>query len=261
MNAFWAEARMGCLVVAACAWLVPASGASAGDLSRALEIIMQGNKASARSQKKIDKIADQTGDMLSQFRTVQQQIESLRVYNAQVEKLVNSQREEVAGLEGKIENATAISREIMPLMIRMVDALDAFIALDIPFQIKERKDRVAGLRTMLDRADVTDSEKFRRLLEAYQIEIDFGKTSEDYKEDLVTNGTKRKVDFLRIGRIALLYMTLDAAEVGMWDKDAKAFVKISNEYRSAIKKGFKIARKQTAPDLIRLPIHIPEEAQ
>ncbi|HUU04171.1 MAG TPA: DUF3450 domain-containing protein [Myxococcota bacterium] len=236
--------------------------AGADDLNKTIDLIMKSNKATAESQARIDKISEDTGDLLGQYRAVLEQIESIRSYNAQVETLIASQRGEISALENQIENATSIGREATPLMLRMIDALDAFIKLDVPFLKEERAKRVADLKEMMNRADVAESEKYRRILEAYQIENEFGRTIEAYKGELAMKGKKqRTVNFLRVGRVALAYLTLDEKEAGLWNKDTKSWEELPGEYRSSIKKGLRIARKQTAPDLIRIPVFAAEDAK
>ncbi len=248
-------------------WALPAlavffcSASQAGDLHKAIEMIMQKNQKAAASQKRIDKLSEDSAEVLGQYRTVLEQIESVRAYNAQVQKLLASQREEISSLENQIENATAVGREITPLMLRMVDALSNFVELDVPFLIGERRERVAKLRDMMDRADVADSEKFRRILEAYMIEVDFGRTIEAYEGALKQDGGELTVNFLRVGRLALVYLTLDESQAGVWNREKKAWEVLPTEYRSSIKKGIRIARKYTSSDLIRLPVPAPEVAQ
>lgn len=234
----------------------------ADDLNKAIDRIMKTNKAAAESQARIDKLSEDTSDLLSNYRSVLEQIDSIKAYNAQVEKLIASQRGEIDNLENQIENATSIGREATPLMLRMIKALDAFIRLDVPFLMKERTRRVENLKTMMNRADVADSEKYRRILEAYQIENEYGRTIEAYRGELKIEGQKtRTVNFLRFGRVALVYLTIDENEAGLWNKDTKKWEVLPAEYRSSIKKGLRVARKQTAPDLIRLPIFAPEVAK
>jgi hypothetical protein len=236
--------------------------AGADDLNKSIDLIIKANKATAASQARIDKMNEDTTEMLSQYRVVLEQIESIRAYNKQVETLISSQQGEISNLENQIENATSIGREVTPLMLRMIDALDAFIKLDVPFLKKERAKRVADLEEMMNRADVAESEKYRRILEAYQIENEFGRTIEAYKGELTMKDKKqRTVNFLRVGRVALVYLTLDEKEAGLWNKDTKSWEELPGEYRSSIKKGLRIARKQTAPDLIRIPVFAPEDAK
>jgi hypothetical protein len=235
--------------------------ARAGNLSKAIELIMQKNRKAAKAQKRIDKLSDQKADLLGQFRAVQQQIESVKAYNAQVSTLLAAQQTEIDSLNRQIDDATNISREVMPLMLRMLDALENFIELDVPFMLDERTKSVADLRAMMDRADVADSEKFRRILEAYEIETDFARNINAYKGDLSKDGKERIVNFLRVGRVALVYLTQDGKEAGVWNQKTRQWEVLPDEYRSSIKEGLRIAQKKAAPDLIRLPVPPAEVAK
>jgi hypothetical protein len=146
-------------------------------------------------------------------------------------------------------------------MIRMVDGLKKFVRLDVPFLMNERQDRVAQLEALLDRPDVTEAEKYRRIMEAYQIENEFGRTIEAYRGELPApdGGPERTVEFLRVGRVALIYRTIDGNEIGAWDQDAREWTPLPARYRASVKEGFRIAKKQAAPDLFSIPVPAPEE--
>jgi hypothetical protein len=219
----------------------------------------QDNDKSIASQNRINVIDDQTDEMAVQYRATLDTIESLRVYNAQLEKLIASQEEELASLDGQIGNVTQVGREVTPLMLRMVDALATFVAADVPMLTTERSERIANLQVLMDRADVEDSEKYRRIMEAYQIENEYGRTIEVYQDTLSMDGEARTLDFLRVGRVALLYQTLDGEEVGAWDQKAREWVELPSSYSDSIRKGIRIARKQLAPDMIRVPVAAPED--
>jgi hypothetical protein len=231
------------------------------DIERAVELEGKLNADSVASQQRIDKIDDQTDSMAAKYRSALEQIESLRVYNAQLGKLVTSQEAELSSLDYQIGNVTVISRAVTPMMLRMVEALDQFIALDVPLLPNERTERVAQLRKMMDRADVEDAEKYRRIIEAYQIENEYGRTIEAYQDTLTMGGEERTLDFLRVGRVSLMYSTRDGNEVGAWDQGQGAWVELSDDYKDSIRKGIRIARKQMAPDMIRLPVTAPENAR
>ena len=143
----------------------------------------------------------------------------------------------------------------------MLDSLDKFIALDLPFLPEERNQRIAKLKAMIVRADVTNAEKFRRILEAYQIENDYGNTIEAYRADLNSGDVISSVDFLRLGRVALYYQRFDGSETGFWDKENNQWQVLSTDYHSAIRNGLRIARKEIAPDLLTLPIPAAEAGQ
>lgn len=242
-----------------------ATGDAAGPGNSAIEEFIglreRANQAAQASQAHIDEIASDTERMAAEYRAAIKETAALRIYNRQVEDLLAAQEREIQSLRRQIDGVTDIGRQITPLMLRMIDALEAFVQLDLPFLQEERSQRLAGLREMMNRADVTISEKYRRLLEAYQIENEYGRTIEAYRGQLQRGGSARTVDFLRIGRVALLYQTLDAGEVGAWDAEEKAWITLGSEYRTPVRDGLRIARKQAAPDLITIPVRAAEVAR
>src|SRR5687767_15236240 len=229
-----------------------AAGAQAQTYDRILDVRGATHLAAAQSQERIDQLSDETRTLLSRYQGVSRQTDSLKVYVDQLEKLVAAQATERRELQEQIDGVTDVEREIMPLMQQMVDMLGQFVAADVPFQLAERQARVERMRELLGRSDVTVAEKYRRLLEAYQIENDFGHTIEAYHGDLEQDGVAREVDFLRIGRIGLFYQTRDGEESGAWTDDG--WQEIDDGYGGAIRQGLRIANRQTAPDLLLLPL-------
>lgn len=245
--------------VAAVLAVTAAGGTAEAQLDQAVGQRLERNEVRVASQKKIDRYSDETDRLAAEYRSALQQISSLRVYNRQLSGLIVSQEEEVSSLRDQLDNVALVGRQVTPLMLEMIDALAAFVELDVPFLMSERTERVAALRDLMARADVTDAERYRRIIEAYQIENDYGRTIEAYKGDLEEGGRSRAVDFLRIGRVVLLYQTLDGSETGSWDQKRGAWTSAA-DYQSGVRQGLRIARKQVAPDLLRLPIPAPERA-
>jgi len=216
------------------------------------------NESAAKSQEMINGITDQIDSKLQQFKTLMKEIEGLEVYNTQLRKQINSQEQEMADLNAAIDEVSVVERQITPLMIRMIDGLEQFIALDVPFLPEERANRVADLKAMMDRADVAASEKFRRVMEAYQVEMDYGRTMEAYSGIHSIDGKERDVEFLRLGRTALIYQTRDASSQGVWNKQTRQWEELDSGYRTQITKGLRMAKKQLAPDLLMLPVAITD---
>ena len=212
-------------------------------------------------QQRINALDEEIRDKVESYRSVNKEIEGLEVYLAQLERQVQSQEKEKSELEQSIEEVTEIKRQITPLMLKMVDGLDQFVALDLPFLEDQREGRVAELKETLDRSDVSTPEKFRNVLQAYQTEIDYGRTIEAYRGSLEHEGREREVDFLRIGRIALLYQSLDGTESGVWLDEEERWKTLPATYNSQIQEGLKIAREQAAPNLIRMPLPAPVEVE
>ncbi|WP_448211984.1 DUF3450 domain-containing protein [Colwellia sp. MEBiC06753] len=238
-----------------------AANAFAQDAAQLDKVVQAGqeiNQSASKSQQKIDKIADQIQSKLQQFKAVNKEIDGLTVYNGQMQKQIDNQLAELVQLGNSMEQVSIIERQISPLMARMIDTLSAFVALDVPFLPEERSTRVAQLKAMMERADIATSEKFRRVMEAYQVEVDYGRTIEAYSDMLTLNGVEMDVDFLRIGRVAFIYQTRDGSRLGSWNSETKSWEDLDASYRTDINKALRIARKQLAPDLVVVPVNVSE---
>jgi DNA repair exonuclease SbcCD ATPase subunit len=235
--------------------------AAAGELDAVMAAEASKIQVAQASQQRIDKMVDETEDLETQYKQVTKELDGLRVYNDYLERQIADQIQELEELRRSIDQVSSMERQIMPLMIRMLDALDRFVELDVPFLHGERTQRVARLREIMERADVSSAEKFRRITEAFQIEIDYGRTIETYKDSLEIDGATLEVNVLRLGRIGLYYQTADASRTGMWDVKAKQWTALTDgTSRNQVRQGLRIAEKQIAPDLLLLPVPTPEAA-
>ena len=213
------------------------------------------------SQTIVSNLSDETQDLLGQYRLVLQQIDRLVAYNDYVERLIADQEAQIIDIRKQLDQFALIERGIVPLMLDSIDTLDKFIDLDVPFLLEERRDRVARLRTIMDLSDVTVSEKYRQIMDAYQIETTYGRDIEAYTGLLEIDGESRQVDFLRIGRTSLTYQTPDQEETGFWNKQDKQWEKLPNKYKNYVTQGLRVARKQVTPNLLELPIEAPGEGR
>ncbi len=222
------------------------------------QVMQEGEKradAGAAEQRRVEQIADQTADLLNDYNTVAKVVDGLVTYNALLQRQIDNQNQEMDALNESIRNVALIERQILPMMTRMLDSLEVFIELDTPFLVKERTERLERLRGMMERSDVSAAEKFRRVIEAYQIENDYGRTIEAYKDTVEIDGVAQEADFLRIGRVSLAYQTVGGGTTGAWDKQAGQFVKLDDaEFKNQVAHGLKVARKQVAPDLLVVPV-------
>ena len=248
------------IVVLSLSW-ASAHAANTQKLNASIKTQDATEAAAATSQKKINTIADDTERMLSEYKLTMRQYDALSGYNDQVQKIVDGQNEELASLEFQLTEIDTTNQGMIPLLGRMLDTLEKFIELDLPFLPRERAKRIGDLRDLQDRADVTISEKYRRITEAYQVEMEYGRTIETYAGDLVKDGKTRSVAFLRIGRVALMYQTLDKKETAVWDQEKQQWELLSEDYRKPVSEGLKIALKQAPPNLIKLPVRAPERLQ
>jgi len=198
-------------------------------------------------------------DPLEQYGTSLDVIETLRTYNRQMNELVQAQLAEKSSLDRQLAQVGLVRRGVLPLMEKMVDALAEFVELDVPFQKEERMERVANVREWMQKPDKSEADKYRRIVEAYQIENEYGREITAYNGKLEVNGEPTNVNFLQVGRVALVYQTPNESDAGVWNQKERRWDALDSGYRSAIRQGLRIARKQAAPDLLRLPLPAAED--
>jgi chromosome segregation ATPase len=239
-----------------------AAAVAGAQLNQTLQAQIEVDRAAAQAQQQIDSVRDRTLDAAARYAQAMTEAESYEKYNKQLSAQVASQQSEIASIEQQLLDIETTNREVQPLMDQMVRALDQFVKLDVPFLIEERTERVDNLKNIMARADVTISEKYRLILEAYQIELEYGRTLEAYEGTLALGGGEdtRTVEFVRFGRVSLMYRTLDGSESGYWDAVNKQWVQ-DNNYAEAIEQALRVARAEGAPELLTIPVPAPQEIQ
>jgi len=234
----------------------------AADLS---DISREGEKKFAEaesSQAKIDELVDGAQDRLIRYRALLKQAEGLNKYNQQLSTQIEGQKDLLQRFDKSLSQVALIERQMSPLVSTMVDALAKFVELDLPFNVGERLQRIAFLEDSLVATDIDVAERFRQVIEAYQIENEYGHKIDSYQAIVDLDGQRREVDVLRVGRLAMVCQTKDAALVGRWSAENKRWELIDNiTYRSAIRNGIKVANKQASIDILTLPLPAPEVAR
>jgi hypothetical protein len=206
------------------------------------------------SQERINQVVEGTRSLSDQYRAVNKEIDGLRVYNRLMTAQTNGQQATLDDIALSMDQVDVINRQIFPLMERMIDGLEQSIALDIPFLMDERDKRMETLKETMERSDVSVAEKFRKVLEAYQIENEYGFSSEHYKQSLTIGEATRDYNMLRIGRVGLYFQSDDSQITGHWNQETKQYEVLDNSYRSEIRKGLRMARQLIAPELFLIPV-------
>ncbi len=212
------------------------------------------------SQERINQVVEGARSLTDQYRAVNKEIDGLKVYNRLMTAQTNGQNATLEDISISMDQVDVINRQIFPLMERMIDGLEQSIALDIPFLMEERTDRVATLKETMERSDVSVAEKFRKVMEAYQIENDYGSSNDYYTQSLEIGGSVREYNMLRIGRIGLYFQSDDTSVTGWWNAELGAFEELGNEHRNEVRTGIRVARQLIAPELVLLPVPVPESA-
>lgn len=231
-------------------------------LEQAMNVLGEKYSASAETQLEINRLANSASSTFESFKRSNDALEALLVLNAGYRKTISIQGENIAALDVSIANVEVVTRELPLLMEKMLSSIEQFIELDYPFHVSERAARIDFARAAIDNPDVSIAEKFRQVLVMYQTESSYGRTIETYPDTIPLGGVERDVNIARIGRITLMYQTVDRQSTGAWDNTARAWVELpAGDYRTAVQAAIRVASQLDSARIIDLPIMAPEAAQ
>ena len=240
------------------ATLLGSSLALTDQIQPLLDIGEQRQNSEQVSQTKIDSMDDDTSLIVNEYKTVSKQIEGLRVYNAQMRKQIERQEERLKEIDKTMKEAQVMQRQVPPFTRRMLAGIEKSIELDMPFHLAERKERIAFANAAIDNPTVSPAEGLRQVLETFNVEMEYGRKLDNYKDTIEIEGQQREVNVLRVGRLALVYQSSDESLTGAWDNNKDEWVPLDNSYRNPTRKGLKIANRLATVDMLELPIQNPE---
>jgi len=239
------------------ATLLGSSLAFADQIQPLLDIGEQRQNSEQVSQTKIDSMDDDTSLIINEYKTVSKQIEGLLVYNAQMRKQIERQEERLKEIDKTMKEAQVMQRQVPPFTRRMLAGIEKSIELDMPFHLAERKERIAFAKAAIDNPTVSPAEGLRQVLETFNVEMEYGRKLDNYKDTIEIEGQQREVNVLRVGRLALVYQSSDESLTGAWDNNKDEWVPLDNSYRNPTRKGLRIANKLATVDMLELPIQNP----
>lgn len=206
-----------------------------------------------KSQSKVNKLVSETDALLNEYQALLKKTEYQKSYNQELNILQTEQLQELASLDRQIKDIIITKQQVLPLLREMVQTLEQFIKLDLPFRLTDRLTSVDKLSQLLSSSSVTISEKYRRVMELYQAENDNNYDLEVYRDNVTFNEEELSVQVLRIGRSNLYFQTMNANVSAMWNQQNKQWDVLDNKYKLNIRKAMRIASKKAAPELLELP--------
>ena len=218
-------------------------------MENVLEVGRENQQLSAASQSRIDSTERQTDKIVSEYKVVAKQVEGLKLYNEQKRIQIKAQLELMDKLDAQLDQVVVMQRQIPPLAQRMLESLENFINLDTPFRIEERQNRIDLVRASLAKPKVTASEQVRQVLEAYNIEAEYGRKIDSYEATV----EGKVVNILVVGRIGMFYQTKDETETGVWNNDSQSW-EIIDGYRRPVRDGIRMAKKLAPTDMLTIPV-------
>jgi hypothetical protein len=217
-------------------------------LTQAIRTAGQSTSAGAAAQARIDDIDDATSGVVGEYRAAIQEKETVALNVEQQKIFLRSQQNEIESIRSQIDRVDEVQDQLLPMMLRMIGSLEEFIESDVPFQLNERRDRIQKLKDLMEDTDQSPAERYRQIMNAYQIEVSYGNQTTSYSEDLVSNGSAHKVEFLRIGRVSLVYTETDGS-MHIWNKAKGAYEELPSSFKMDVSTATRIALEQKTPEV------------
>lgn len=248
--------RIGVATLLLCA----AAATQAASVQQNLVVEGQTHEAGKQSQQKVNTLSRETDELLREYQRLLQQADYQEAYNAELAHLLEEQKQELQSLKQQVADVQITRLHIMPFLREKVAELKQFIELDLPFEREARLASVQRLESVLATSSISIAEKFRRVMEAWQTESDYSYELASYRDELQLNGESLSVEFLRIGRTALYFQSLDGKRSGIWRTTKETWQELDSSYNNAIRQGIRVAQKQLPPQLLSLPV-VAEEVR
>ncbi len=242
------------LMLAGVAGLVLTAPAHA-QLESALRAATSSTASSAASQQRVERLDDEADTMIREYRAVLQQIDNIKLFVAQQDIFLESQKSEIDSLRRQLGTVEQIKQGMSPMMLRMAAAIEDSINTDLPFNLEERRARVARVQAVLSDPSVSPAEQYRQVLNAFKIEVSYGQGIDSYEGAHPTR-PGNVVNFLRFGRTALVYMTKDESEIARYDTESKSWETLSGADALQMRQAIRIAKGEAAPGIVYAPISV-----
>ncbi len=192
--------------------------------------------------------------LLAHYDQLEQEKTQLTARKQALEEQVASAKTRIATRQKQLDDIEQIQTSITPLIAGLIEELQQFVTSDLPFLTEERRERIRRLVALRDDPEVTVSEKFRKVMEAMLIEVEYGNTIEVYQETIETGGRQTLVDIFRLGRLALFFQSLDQKECGFYNVADSTWQSLPTSYNRTILSAMEIGAKQRPVELLTLPL-------
>ena len=227
--------------------------AVAQGLDRAIATGAQATRRAEQVQQQINQLDDERSDMVGEFRTLLQRKTAAELYARQQAAAVESQEREIASLTDQLSRVDEITSQTVPMLETLIDDLDAFVDADLPFRLEERKDRIARLREYLVDPNVSVTERYRQIMDAYTAEMEVGRKTDTWKETITVDDKEVTVDMVLFGRVALVYMDPTGRYAKRYDRETSSWVDLESKYKAEIEKAIRIIQGKRIQDVMYVP--------
>lgn len=242
---------------------------------------------------------DDTASSVDQYKMLLQEISDRRMNLAQREFYIQQQSEEIETLTARIAEKSDVTarEELLPVVREMVAEIEKVMVSDLPFRIERRFALLDDLRADLQAEDVSVFDVYRRAMEIYGQEVNYGLQVGSYQglnpiadrqrrrfkacqadtqsatcdlnkeqQSALRNGAEIEDleeqlydgNYIHFGRLALLYLERDSSEGYRYNQTSSQWDALSNSELLGLRQNVRIARGESAIGTMTAPIRVGE---
>jgi len=241
-------------------------------------------------------MAQDSVDRVAEYEALLKEINDVKTSIAFQQAQMQTQQAEIESLQAQIESVPALTESVAPMLASMSSEIEKQIAADVPFKLAERYNRLAAFQeSIAEGTTASAGEQMRRALGIYGIEAGYGSTVEAYagdhpdearagerytaceadtdslacgldddqKKALVENAPLDALkadlmdgDYLRYGRLSLVYSQHDGSQALRYDPTTKEWVELGGNQRLEIRRAVRMAKGESAPAVVNAPIYV-----
>ena len=236
------------------ALLLCGAAGAADEIGEALDASLAAQRAARESQQRVDKLDAETRALRDKRRAAEWRAQQLADYAGKLEQEALEREQRRAELQAELARTLSTGADLLPLSQRMLEELEAHLARDLPFLQDLRRERLASAKALLADPQRGAAEKFRRVLEAWRSEVEYGYAlgAEDAAIDCAgAIGTSIRV---HVGRVGYYCLSADRRQAARWDIASKAWISLDDDSVEQVTRAVAMAREQAPAALLVLPV-------
>jgi len=228
------------------------------DPQKVSDKVSQAIGVEGNAQETADEWTWEKKDLLDEIRDLKYRITWLQYRQEKNRIYIKGVKENIANLEFAKVEINKLRERLEPYLEDVVARMEAFIESDLPFLLDERHLRLQILKDSLNNYNVPLSEKLRRVFaEGLQVETEYGKMVETIEDQTLTiNGNETEVIIFRLGRVLMVYMTLDGTQIGRWNHESKQWEPLPESLSRSIRRALDIGQRRRTAEIVELPLGV-----
>jgi hypothetical protein len=206
------------------------------------------------TQQQEEQWRDDKEKLIARYEQLELEQQQLEERKQMLKEKVEAAQTRITAKQQQLDDIQEIQSRIDPLITDLIEVLQRQVDNDLPFLTTERRKRLQRLVELRDDPDVAVSEKFRKVMEAFLVEAEYGNTIEVYQQTIAVADREMLVNIFRLGRISLFFQTLDQKTCGFYNVAASAWLPLPSSYNRTIQAAMDMGAKRRPAEILTLPL-------